>query len=130
MSNGKSILIVDDHTGIRKMLRWRLELDGFLVSEAADGAEGVEKSRREQPDLVVLDLAMPGIDGLQTARTLKRTLPHIPLLMFTENSALNFEQVAWNAGISAFVDKSHGFDHLVSQANLLLGLPAATTLES
>ncbi len=130
MSNGKSILIVDDHTGIRKMLRWRLELDGFLVSEAADGTEGVEKSRLEQPDLVVLDLAMPGIDGLQTARTLKRILPHIPLLMFTENSELNFEQVAWNAGISAFVDKSHGVEQLVLQANLLLGLAATPTLDS
>jgi chemosensory pili system protein ChpA (sensor histidine kinase/response regulator) len=122
MVKEKSILIVDDHDGTRQMMRWRLELDGFRVLEAVDGSQCISKLQLERPDLIVLDLSMPRMNGLQVARTINRTLPQIPLLMFTENTGLNFEQAAWSAGVTAFIDKSGGLDPLVTQVNTLLGL--------
>jgi DNA-binding response OmpR family regulator len=72
--NSESILITDDEPGIRLMFRTALELDGFRVSEAADGQEALDAIRHETPDLVVLDLNMPRIDGMAVLEQLK-TLP-------------------------------------------------------
>jgi CheY-like chemotaxis protein len=69
---GKRVLIADDHPVLRGIMRSRLENQGFEVSEAANGAEAVHKAEEVKPDLVVLDLAMPVMNGLEAARILKR----------------------------------------------------------
>lgn len=81
----KRILIVDDSAVLRKTLRQTLERhDGWEVcGEAANGREGVEKAQRLKPDLILLDSSMPALNGLEAARQLKRLLPSVPLLMFT-----------------------------------------------
>ena len=64
----KKILIVEDHADMRELLTWQIELMGFLPIPAKHGKEGVEKAVAEQPDLILLDIMMPGMDGWEAAR--------------------------------------------------------------
>lgn len=121
------VMIVDDHAVIRQMVRALLEAESLVVSDAADGAEGVQKAQAEKPDLIILDLSMPVMNGLDAARELKVLLPNVPLLMFTNNAGGIIEKEARSAGISAVVSKS-GSDspkQLLAQTKALLGLNQA-----
>jgi DNA-binding NarL/FixJ family response regulator len=82
---GKCILIADDSPVIHKTLRQTLEREDAweVCGEAADGREAIEKAQRLKPDVVVLDLSMPVMNGLEAARELKRMSPSLPLVMFT-----------------------------------------------
>jgi DNA-binding NarL/FixJ family response regulator len=105
---GKWILIVDDNPVIRKTLRQTLEQqEGWGVSdEAADGREAIEKAQRLKPDLVVLDLSMPVMNGLEAARELRRLFPSLPLVMFTTFNTPKLSDEALSAGVRAVVSKS------------------------
>lgn len=117
------VMIVDDHAIIRRMLRAALEAEGLQVSEAADGAEGVQKSLELIPSLIILDLSMPVMNGLEAARELKVLMPQVPLLMFSNNAGEILEKEALSAGILAVVRKSDtdSSKKLVAHAKLLLG---------
>ncbi len=80
-----SVLIVDDNVHVRKSLRWTIEreLEWQVCGEATNGAEGVSAATRLKPDIIVLDLSMPVMNGIEAARQLKRLIPGIHLLMFT-----------------------------------------------
>jgi DNA-binding NarL/FixJ family response regulator len=105
----KSILIVDNSDMVRASLRKFLEREmGFKVcGEASDGLDALEKVPQLEPDLVILDLAMPRMNGLQAARKL-RTLPvNIPIILFTMYSdALQLRDVE-DAGVDAVVAKTN-----------------------
>ena len=117
----KSILIVDDSPAIRKSLQHILEDHGWQVcGEAVNGREGVEKALKLKPDLVVLDLAMPVMNGIEAAHELRRLLPSVGMLMFTNFETDGLEQLALAAGVNAIVSKSHSVDVLVSSIKLLL----------
>jgi CheY-like chemotaxis protein len=118
------VLIVDDHAIIRKMLHALFEADDLEVCEAENGAEGVQKAQELNPGLVILDLSMPVMNGLEAARVLQLTMPHVPLLMFTNNSGVAMEKEALSAGIFAVVSKSdtNASQQLVAHAKTLLGL--------
>ena len=122
----KHILIVDDSALIRRIIRETLEQqNGWEVSgEAANGREAIEKAQELRPDLIVLDLAMPVMNGLEAARALKRLLPRVPVLMFTNFDAAHLKREALAAGISAVVSKSGSLQSLVSAIQGLLE-PAA-----
>lgn len=79
------ILIVDDEANIRQLVKFNLEKEGFSCSEAEDGPAGLETVRREKPDLVVLDIMLPGKDGLEVCRLLKAqpATAGIPIIMLT-----------------------------------------------
>ncbi|QNP59027.1 response regulator transcription factor [Paenacidovorax monticola] len=82
----KKILIVEDHADIRKLIRMTLEFEDFEVLEAATGDEGLEVAHQAQPDIVLLDVMMPGThDGLEVCRRIKRapTLTHTRVVMLT-----------------------------------------------
>lgn len=117
------VMIVDDHAIIRRMLRALLKGESLAVSDAVDGAEGVQKAQAEKPDLIILDLSMPVMNGLDAARELKVLMPHVPLLMFTNNAGGVMEKVARSAGISAVISKSDsdGLRQLLARAKALLG---------
>ncbi|WP_282688529.1 MULTISPECIES: response regulator transcription factor [unclassified Streptomyces] len=102
------ILLADDHALVRRGVRLILdgEPDLTVVAEAGDGAEAVEMARGEQPDLVILDIAMPRLTGLQAARELSRVMPGVRILMLTmyDNEQYFFE--ALKAGAAGYVLKS------------------------
>ena len=102
------ILIADDHELIRRGVRTLLEAEpGWkVVAEASDGQEAFEKAKETKPEIVVLDIGMPRLSGLEAARRLRRTLPQIKVLMLTMHDS---ERLAWevlNAGALGYVTKS------------------------
>ena len=119
----KRILIVDDSPVIRKTLHQTLERqdDWEICGEAANGREGIEKALRLKPDVIVLDLAMPVMNGLDAARELTRRLPSLPLLMFTNFETARLKQEAISAGVSALVSKTESVEVLISGLRALLG---------
>lgn len=102
------ILLADDHALVRRGVRLILdgEPDLTVVAEAGDGAEAIEMARAERPDLVILDIAMPRLTGLQAARELSRVMPGLRILMLTmyDNEQYFFE--ALKAGAAGYVLKS------------------------
>lgn len=120
-------MIVDDHAIIRRMVRELFEAEELEVFDAANGAEGVQKAQEVKPGLIILDLSMPVMNGLDAARKLKVLMPHIPLLMFTNHAGEIVEKEAHSAGISAVVSKtdSDGLKQLLTQAKAFLGLDEA-----
>jgi two-component system response regulator ResD len=79
----RRVLIIDDHDVVRRVLRTSFEAAGFTCGEAESGAEGIVRADQLRPDLIVLDLSMPVMNGLQTAPLLKEKLPPTPIIMFT-----------------------------------------------
>lgn len=108
MTSATRILLADDHVLVRRGVRLILdnEPDLSVVAEAGDGAEAVEMAQDEQPDLAILDIAMPRLTGLQAARQLTRLLPDLRILILTmyDNEQYLFE--ALKSGASGYVLKS------------------------
>lgn len=106
------ILVVDDHAAIRRLLRRLLEghhVDWKVCAEAADGAEGVETFHKRNPDVIILDLAMPRMNGLQAAREIARTNPKIPMLLLTvQQVSAQLRDEARKAGFRGAVSKNTG----------------------
>ncbi|EFC81609.1 response regulator transcription factor [Parafrankia sp. EUN1f] len=102
------ILLADDHALVRRGVRLILdsEPDLTVVAEAADGAEAIERARAEQPDLAILDIAMPRLTGLQAARELSRALPDVRILILTMYDNEQYFFAALRAGASGYVLKS------------------------
>ena len=119
--NVTSVLIVDDSLLIRRLLRAALtESEWITCEEAENGREGIVKAQEVRPDVIILDLAMPEMNGLQTARVLKRIMPTTPLLMFTSHLVPNLEEEAISAGIRRVISKSDGSPAVVSAIRSLL----------
>jgi DNA-binding NarL/FixJ family response regulator len=118
----KYLLIVDDSPVMRKMLRQTFERqEGWEVcGEAADGRQGIEKAQLLKPDLIVLDLAMPVMNGLEAARELTRLLPWVPLLMLTSYETAHLKREALSAGVRSVMSKSESIGALVSSIQALL----------
>src|SRR6266545_4935646 len=96
----KTVLVIDDSMPIRRTIRSLFEAtEGFQVcGEAADGREGVEKAQKLHPDLIILDLSMPVMNGIDAARILHRILPSVPLILFSGHSAVFKEEEAKSVG--------------------------------
>ena len=103
----KRILIADDSPFWRERFRAVLERDpSYDVFEAGDGSEAVQKSMKFHPDLVVLDYAMPGLDGLGAARELRRTMPKLPVMLCTADKSACLEDVARESGVPVVFSKT------------------------
>jgi DNA-binding NarL/FixJ family response regulator len=118
----KSILIVDDSPLIRRSLRTLFEQqpDWAVCAEAENGCEGIDKAQTLHPDLIVLDLAMPRLNGIDASRLLKRLMPAIPIVMFTTFTTSFIKEAALAAGVRAVIDKSDGATTLISSIQQLL----------
>ena len=103
-----SVLIVDDQDAFRSAARMVVELtDGFEVAgEASSGEEGLESVAELKPDLVLMDINMPGIDGLETTRRIKASRPDTKVIIFSTYEPGEYDSRAREAGALAFVPKS------------------------
>jgi DNA-binding NarL/FixJ family response regulator len=122
----KLVLVVDDNAAIRQALCRLLtsEEDFEVCGEAENGQEAIEKARALHPDLIVMDLSMPVMNGIDATRTVRTLMPTVPVIMFSEYSDLLSEQEALSAGVSALVSKSEHISFLIEKARALL-YPAA-----
>src|SRR2546428_5402204 len=104
----RSVPIVDDNPFIRRGLceMFKREADFEVRGEAENGREAIEKAQQLHPDLIVMDLSMPVMNGIEAARVLKGMMPTVPLIIFSEYSDVFFEKEARSAGVSALVSKS------------------------
>ena len=105
------ILIVDDSDTTRRILATIVRSRDWIVcGEAEDGRAGVEKFQELRPDLVLLDLSMPDINGLEAARMMSGSDPTVPIILFTAVDADGLENAARNAGICAVVPKTKSWN--------------------
>lgn len=110
---GKRILIIDDDAQIRMVLSDRLEANGYHVIQAKDGAEGLKKTEVENPDVILLDLQMPGMSGLQVLQKLHKRILHIPVIMLTAHGTIESAVEAMKKGAFDFLPKPCKPDHIL-----------------
>lgn len=123
----RSVLIVDDNPAVRKAIceLFTREGDFEVCDEAENGREAIEKAQRLRPDLIVTDLSMPFMDGIEETRILRELMPRVPVIIFTAHEHSFVEKEALAAGASAVVLKSEAVAVLIGKARELLGLIAA-----
>jgi CheY-like chemotaxis protein len=107
------VLVVDDTDHVRQMLVDMLELDGFeVVGEAASGADGVTVAGSSEPDVIVMDYKMPGMDGLTAARAIREARPNQAIILYTAYLDADLEAAARAAGIALCIGKVEGLNQL------------------
>ena len=118
----KCILIVDDHEQIRKIIRSFFECEsGFDVcGEAIDGFDAIQKAKELNPDLIILDLSMPRMSGIEAAPILKKMLPQTPIVLLTSHHRALQGYDAHAVGIDAVVAKDGGMSLLLDRVKSLL----------
>jgi CheY-like chemotaxis protein len=117
----KCILLVDDNAVIRRMLRAAFEQPGWEVcGEAVNGQDAIDKAQDLKPDLIVLDLSMPVMNGLEAAPVLRHMMPTVPIILFTLYHSAVLEQRASSAGVTTVISKADSVNTLVHQADDLL----------
>lgn len=112
--SGETILVVDDEPQIRRVMRSTLSTHGYLITEAKTGEEGVDSARRERPDLVLLDMNMPGIGGLEACKEIRRS-SDAPIIMLTVRNAERDKVMALDAGADDYVVKPFGIEELLAR---------------
>lgn len=106
----KKILLVDDEEGIQMLYREELQDAGYEVVSAYTGEEGLEKLKSESPDLVILDIQMPGMNGIETLRQMKMENPDLPIILSSAYTEYKQDLGAWAS--DAYVVKSSNINDL------------------
>ena len=106
------ILLVEDEAGIADFLRRGLESDGYVVTWAADGEEGEALALSGDFDLVLLDLMLPGRDGLEVLASIRRSLPSLPVILLTARGQVEDRVRGLDSGATDYVTKPFSFDEL------------------
>src|SRR5437868_6690717 len=114
------ILIVDDEPAVRESLSSSLAFEGYAVAEASDGVMALERVEREPPDLVVLDVLMPRMDGLTTCRRLRSLGATMPVLMLTARDMVGDRVTGLDAGADDYLAKPFELDELLARVRALL----------
>jgi DNA-binding response OmpR family regulator len=123
----RRILVVDDEASIREVLTQYLELEGFTVLQAADGVEALRSAEAQPPDLVVLDLMLPGMDGLEVCRRLRATSA-VPILMLTARSDETDKLAGFAVGTDDYVTKPFSPRELVVRVQAIMRRIEATSV--
>src|SRR5438046_4504560 len=115
------VLIADDHSLVRQGLRRYLDMakDIDVVGEAANGEEAIAMVEKEQPDIVLLDIRMPGVDGLEAARMIRERYPNVGAIMLTAYDDRQFVVEAVRAGARGYVLKARDAEHLIQTVRLV-----------
>jgi DNA-binding NarL/FixJ family response regulator len=117
----KRVLIADDSSSVRDVLRGflRNQEEIEICGEAADGLEAVEKAQRLKPDLILLDLVMPEINGAEVASILKQKMPQVRIILFTMYSDSVGKSLSSAVGVDVVLSKPDGMCHIVESINSL-----------
>jgi two-component system alkaline phosphatase synthesis response regulator PhoP len=120
----QKILVCDDEANILNIMDFSLEAEGFLVVAATDGDQAMQLAMSEEPDLIILDVMMPGNDGLTVCRELKQNprTSHIPVLMLTARAGKGDRESGLAAGANGYVTKPFSPQRLVEKVNEMLGV--------
>jgi two-component system response regulator MprA len=114
------LLVVDDDTAVREALELVLCLDGFEVTTAADGREAMRTLSVDRPDAVVLDVLMPGVDGLEVCRRIRATGDRTPVLMLTARTEVSERVAGLDAGADDYLAKPFAREELIARVRALL----------
>ena len=111
-----TILIVEDYDDVRRMLKVLLEFEEFQVIEAATGSEALEAIKKQPPDVILMDLALPGFDGFETIRRIRATdgFQNTPIIVLTAYTEPSSYETAFSAGSNYFMAKPIDFDELAA----------------
>src|SRR5687768_15081064 len=103
----QTVLVVEDYDDARELISMWLKGSGYRVIEARDGAEAIEVARRECPDLVIMDMSLPTLDGLSATQTIRgiEELCHVPIIACSANDVREWADKALAAGCNDFVSK-------------------------
>jgi DNA-binding NarL/FixJ family response regulator len=124
----KKVLIVDDHPTIRFLLGSLVETDQFTVcGTLSDGKEAIDKAPDLNPDLILLDYAMPNLNGAETATVLKRLMPTVPVILFTLHDASVNKTLMAAMRVDKVISKADGMTKLLECMHELVGLPPTRT---
>jgi DNA-binding response OmpR family regulator len=115
----KKIVVVDDEPTLLATLKYSLEQENFRVVTASDGEQALEVTRKESPDLVVLDLMLPGMSGIEVCRTLRKE-SSVPVLMLTARDSEVDKVVGLEIGADDYVTKPFGMPELLARVRALL----------
>jgi DNA-binding response OmpR family regulator len=121
MRKGK-VLVVDDEVNITQILEFSIGSEGYEVLSASNGEEAVEKARREQPDLIILDIMMPRIDGYETCRILKANplTKNIPVVLLTAKGRDIDKRLGYEVGATDYIIKPFSPSKLIERIHELL----------
>jgi DNA-binding response OmpR family regulator len=114
------ILVVDDDQSVTSVLKRGLTYEGFAVDTASSGTEGLALARERYPDLVILDIMMPGMDGLEVLRRMRAADPQLPILMLTAKDAPSDQVEGLQVGADDYVVKPFTFEVLLARVQALL----------
>jgi DNA-binding response OmpR family regulator len=113
------VLVVEDDEGIREMLKYNLASAGFSVQEASDGAAGLRTARTSRPDLILLDLMLPGMTGLDFCRALRKT-SQVPIIMLTAKDTEVDKIVGLELGADDYITKPFSIREVLARVNSVL----------
>ncbi|MDP2924709.1 MAG: response regulator [Candidatus Omnitrophota bacterium] len=118
----KRILIVDDEKDLVEAVTFRLQANGYEVIVAHDGQEGLDKARKEEPDLIILDLMLPKIDGYKVCRMLKfdEKYKKIPIILFTARVQEEDKKLGQDVGADSYITKPFEPQVLITKLKELL----------
>jgi DNA-binding response OmpR family regulator len=119
----KRILVVDDEPELLMAIEIRLKMSGYETMAAHDGQEGLERARKDKPDLIILDLMLPKIDGYKVCALLKADARYsnIPIIMLTARAQDTDEKLGLEVGANAFITKPFQHEAVLAKIKELLG---------
>lgn len=124
----RKILITDDRAGIRSLLKEVLQESGYEVLTAAGGQEGIKIVQENTIDIVLLDMKMPGMDGLETLRLIKKAQPNVKVIIMTAYEDMEIIKEVQKRGASCYISKPFDIEELLSTIKRLLKKSAEAAL--
>ena len=116
------VLVVDDEPDLVRILQFGLQSAGYVVESASDGQEGLKKAREVKPDIILLDLMLPKLDGYKICRLLKfdERFKHIPIIILSARTQEGDQTLALEMGANRFVTKPYNFSEILTHVEELL----------
>ena len=120
------VLVVDDEPDLVRILEFGLKAAGYQVETASDGQEGLKKAREQKPDIILLDLMLPKLDGYKVCRLLKfdERYKHIPIMILSARTQEGDQNLAHEMGANRFLTKPYEFSEILQHIQALLKLSA------